>query len=605
MRSIASIITALLLLTGIPAMAGLPTQKCGEGHYIIRVDTTRRFVLLPIEDAAPEFDVRILTDGNVARSIDVRLAVDHVDYCMPLDLKPFAGADVILDIRSKGGDSGESVKEIVPLNGQQSAWLDAIGQSDSFDTTNTEAYRPSYHHTPLYGWMNDPNGMFYKDGQWHLFFQYGPYGSTWNNMTWGHSVSTDLLHWTQLDNAILPDGFGTIFSGSSVVDRKGTAGLGKAAIVSIYTQAGRSQIQSMSYSNDGGRTFTKYSQNPILVTGYEARDPNMFWHEESGRWILVLASAPAREIDIYSSDNLIDWTLESSFGQRYGCLEGVWECPDLMELNVRGTDEKRWVLICNVNPGGPYGGSATQYFVGTFDGHEFVCESAPEVTKWMDWGKDLYATVSWSNAPAGRHTMIGWMSNWEYGAVVPTTQYRSANSLPRDVELFCAEDGELYLASTPSPEVDAGHGARTDLGSFTLASEPVSRVIPEAVREAYEMDIELDASEAENVSLTLSNPKGEKVVMTWDPAGATFAMDRTASGITDFSAKFPCVTAAPCSHGNRLCLRLFFDHSSLEVFETQGRFTMTNLVFPSVPYDTLTVSGKGATVTGAAVYEMK
>ncbi len=575
-------------------------NNAGNGRHIVRVDNNFKYVLLPIEDFAPEYEVSILVDTKLETTFNVRLAMNHIDYYMPLDLSPYKSGNVILDVKS-------SLEEYNARAKKDTLWLTNITQSNIYNVENTEQYRPSYHHTPLYGWMNDPNGMFYKDGTWHLFFQYGPYGSTWNNMTWGHSVSNDLLHWTPLDNAILPDGLGTIFSGSAVVDKSGSAGFGKDAIVAIYTQADRSQMQSMSYSTDGGKSFSTYKKNPILTLPYEARDPKVFYCESTGKWIMVLASAPAHEVEFYSSDNLTDWTLESRFGKRYGCLDGVWECPDLMELNIRGTDEKRWVLICNINPGGIYGGSATQYFVGTFDGHEFICDTEPEITRWVDYGKDHYAAVSWSNTPDNRHTMIAWMSNWQYCAVVPTTQYRSANTLPRDVELFRGDDGELHLASTPSPEVDNARGMMTDLGSFAVSNKEITKSIPQNLCNAYELDIELNAENAENIDITLSNSNGEKVIMTYNTTDSTFSMDRTASGIIDFSTDFPCITSAPCPDNKKLSLRIFFDHSSLEVFEGEGRFTMTNLVFPTLPYDKISVitDGGKAKVVSAKIYEMK
>ena len=266
----------------------------------------------------------------------------------------------------------------------------------------------------------------------------------------GHAISKDLIHWEHQPVAIAPDALGTIFSGSCVVDKDNTAGFGAGAIVAFYTSASDRQVQSMAYSLDNGRTFKKYDRNPILTsTQRDFRDPKVFWHKESNKWIMVLAVG--QEMQLYSSPNLKDWTYESSFGEGQGAHAGVWECPDLIELPVKGTELKKWVLICNINPGGPFGGSATQYFVGTFDGKQFVNES-PALTKWMDYGKDHYATVTWSNAPEDRKIALAWMSNWEYANNVPTSQYRSANSVPRDLALY-TKNGQTYLSSTPSPEV--------------------------------------------------------------------------------------------------------------------------------------------------------
>jgi levanase/fructan beta-fructosidase len=395
-------------------------------------------------------------------------------------------------------------------------------------------------------------------------------------MTWGHSVSKDLIHWEALPNAIEPDAIGTIFSGSCVVDKNNTAGYGKNAIIAFYTSAAEAQTQSMAYSTDGGRTFKKYEKNPVITSNVpDFRDPHMFWYEPTQKWIMLLAAG--QEMQIYSSPNLKDWTMESSFGREYGNHDGVWECPDLMPLTVRGTGQKKWMLVCNINPGGPFGGNATQYFIGQFDGHQFTCESKPEVTKWMDYGKDHYATVTFDNAPEGRRVAIAWMSNWQYANQVPTKQFRSANSIPRDLDLF-VDGNETYCGVTPSKEMEALRGQKM-----------------KALSDACELIVEVKGS----MELVLSNTRGEQVVMTYDAQKQTFAMDRMKSGDVSFSEAFPAVTVAP-THGALRQLRLFIDHSSIEAFASDGKMAMTNLVFPSEPYNNIKVKGGKATV-----YEIK
>ena len=506
------------------------------------------------------------------KSLNVRLAVNHIDYYVPLALKPYSGSKgLALDIHVNGTYRNDG-----DLPGF-TCWKN-MQLADSFDTTNREQYRPIYHHTPTWGWMNDPNGMFYKDGVWHLFFQHNPYGSQWENMTWGHSTSTDLVNWTFEGDPIEPDMWGTVFSGSAVVDHDGTAGFGKGAVVAMYTSAGENQTQSIAYSNDNGKTFTKYAANPVLTSNTpDFRDPHVFWNEDIKRWNMILAEG--QHMNIYSSADLKDWKLESQFGAEYGNHGGVWECPDLMKMKVRGTDEYKWMLICNINPGGPFGGSATQYFVGQFDGHKFTCESAPEVTKWMDYGKDHYATVTFDNAPDGRHVAIAWMSNWQYANLVPTMQYRSANSVPRDLDLYEYE-GQTYCGVTPSPELAA---ARPKKAVKTLS-------------EACEMVVTLKGG----ATITLSNDKGEQVVLTYDEKSRTFAMDRTKSGLKDFSDEFAALTVAPV-HGKLSQLRLFIDRCSIEVFASDGTMAMSNLVFPTKPYNRVTVKGKAKYV----VYNLK
>ena len=488
-----------------------------SNHCIYRINEQKNYLLLPVQEKAEMCNIKVVKNNTQVKALNVRLASNHIDYYVPLDLKQFGeDAKLALDIHVNGTyrNDGE-------LSGF-TCWKN-MQLSDTFDTANREKYRPVYHHTPAWGWMNDPNGMFYKDGVWHLYFQYNPYGSQWENMTWGHSTSTDLIHWTFQGAPIEADAWGTIFSGSAVVDHNNTAGFGKGAVVAMYTSAGENQTQSIAYSNDNGQTFTKYDGNPVLTSNTpDYRDPHVFWNEDIKRWNMIMAEG--QHMDIYSSADLKEWKLESQFGAEYGNHGGVWECPDLIKMKVRGTDQYKWMLLCNINPGGPFGGSATQYFVGQFDGHKFTCESAPEVTKWMDYGKDHYATVTFDNAPDGRHVAMAWMSNWQYANQVPTMQYRSANSVPRDLDLY-EYQGQTYCGVTPSPELAA---ARPKKATKTLT-------------EACEMVVTLKG----NATITLSNDKGEQVVMTYDEKSRTFAMDRTKSGQKEFSDDFAALTVAP------------------------------------------------------------
>lgn len=567
----------LLLVATAPAMAQKKVEVknmnfLSSNHCIYRISKPSNYLLLPVQEKAEMCNVKVVDNNNQVKTLNVRLAVNHIDYYVPLSLKPYSGSKgLALDIHVNGTYRNDG-----DLPGF-TCWKN-MQLADLFDTTNREQYRPIYHHTPTWGWMNDPNGMFYKDGVWHLFFQHNPYGSQWENMTWGHSTSTDLVNWTFEGDPIESDVWGTVFSGSAVVDHDGTAGFGKGAVVAMYTSAGENQTQSIAYSNDNGKTFTKYAANPVLTSNTpDFRDPHVFWNEDIKRWNMILAEG--QHMNIYSSADLKDWKLESQFGAEYGNHGGVWECPDLMKMKVRGTDEYKWMLICNINPGGPFGGSATQYFVGQFDGHKFTCESAPEVTKWMDYGKDHYATVTFDNAPDGRHVAIAWMSNWQYANLVPTMQYRSANSVPRDLDLYEYE-GQTYCGVTPSPELAA---ARPKKAVKTLS-------------EACEMVVTLKGG----ATITLSNDKGEQVVLTYDEKSRTFAMDRTKSGLKDFSDEFVALTVAPV-HGKLSQLRLFIDRCSIEAFASDGTMAMSNLVFPTKPYNRVTVKGKAKYV----VYNLK
>ena len=338
----------------------------------------------------------------------------------------------------------------------------------------------------------------------------------------------------------------------------------------------------------------------------------MFWNQETKEWNLVLAHALDHEMLFFTSPDLKTWTLQSGFGKGLGCQDGVWECPDLFQLPVEGTNEKKWVLICNINPGGPFGGSAIQYFTGEWDGKTFKADTDSQgkvPTKWLDFGKDNYALVSWSDAPDGRRTAIGWMSNWQYAADVPTQQFRSANTLPREIGLFKGPDGMIYASSAPSPELTALRGKLAlSKGGVKAGKNPVNFALPAANSGICEILLDIDAAGKESVSLTLSNMAGNKVDMVYDSEKHTLSFDRRESGIVDFSENFPAVTVSPTFENNgKISLRIFVDKSSIEVFGNSGQFVMTNLVFPVEPYSTLSVSSTGgkAKISNLKIYSLK
>lgn len=547
---------ALLALISFTAKAQeMKIEQMANDNALIRIapNAKSKYILLPIEEKAPEAAMKVICNNMQQRTLYIRLALTKVDYYVPFELSEYQGKNLVLQTHLNiDRSNGRGAKSEI-------CW-ENIKLSDTFDTANKEKFRPEFHHTPVYAWMNDPNGMFYLNGEWHLYYQYGPYGSMWNNMTWGHSVTRDLIHWEHRPSAIFPDAHGSIFSGSCVVDHENTAGFGKDAVIALYTSAGDVQSQSLAYSLDGGNTFTKYDGNPILTSDIpDFRDPNMFWNEDIKAWNLILACG--QEMRLYSSPNLIDWTEESRFGLGLGNHEGVWECPDLMELPVEGTNESKWVLICNINPGGPAGGSATQYFVGDFDGHKFTVDNTSRYLNgnalWQDYGMDHYATVSFSNAPEGRHTMIAWMSNWLYANDVPTMQFRSANSITREPYLYKVGN-ELFMGSRPSPEYD------------NSSLDKVLKV-------------------KGNTTVTLSNDEGEEFIITYDQKAMTLTCDRSKSGITNFNQHFASkLTVAPV-HKKLTQLRIFVDNSSVEVFGNNGEVCLTNLVFPKSKFNHITV----------------
>lgn len=605
LRKVALLTGGLLSFSLCLAADGVEINHLGINNTLVRVNGDGKYLILPVQELyEDDAKINVLVDGKIEETLYVRLARTKTDYTVPYDISRFKGKNIVLDIVT--GQGRNSVRDA-----QDDVCWDGIVITDDFDTTNRELkYRPAYHHTPLYGWMNDPNGMFYKDGVWHLYYQKNPYGSKWQNMTWGHSTSTDLIHWEAHPDVIRPDGLGSIFSGSAVVDHNNTAGYGKDAVIALFTSAGTSQMQSFAHSNDNGETFEVYPGNPIITLDSEARDPNMFWNEKTGEWNLVLAHALEKENLFFTSPDLKHWTLSGHFGKGFGAQEGVWECPDLFELQVPGTDETKWVLICNINPGGPFGGSSIQYFIGDFDGKTFTSDTNPDgtvATKWLDYGKDNYALVSWSNAPDNRRTAIGWMSNWQYAADVPTMQFRSANTLPREMQLFTSPEGELYVASVPSPELLKLRGkTEVKASNKTIGTEPLEFKLPQ--NGLAEIDLSFEATNADVVSFTISNPDGEKVVMRYDAKNRTLSFDRRESGIVDFSQKFPAVTVAPTfENDGKVNLRLFLDKSSIELFGNNGEFVMTNLVFPNAPYTTLSIQSKNgdASLSALDVYEIK
>ncbi|MBR7053126.1 MAG: GH32 C-terminal domain-containing protein [Bacteroidaceae bacterium] len=537
-------------------------QACEQS--IVTPKAEGRYLWLPVQESAPEGKVQVIVSGSLQTEQNVRMARERVDYYVALDLLPY---------RDKG-----ALRVCVQNVPTGSVCFSKLAQNDDAAfALIRERHRPLYHHTPERGWMNDPNGMFYKDGVWHLYYQYNPYGSMWGNMHWGHSSSADLIHWKDEGVALAPDVWGTMFSGSCVTQGE--------RVVAMYTSSRPTpfgadvQAQCLAFSDDGGKTFSKYEGNPVL-TGEDPdfRDPRPFWNEDIRAWNLILAVG--QEMRIYSSPDLKAWTYESSFGRDFGSHGGVWECPDLFPL-TSASGVKRWVLVCNINPGGPFGGSGTQYFVGQFDGHRFTVDNpdryAGGKALWLDYGKDHYAAVSFCNAPDARRTMLAWMSNWQYANQVPTMQFRSANSIPRDLGLF-EYQGDTYVASVPSGEMLSARGSKV--------RQPL---------EACEIVVDLK----KHSEIVLSNPQGEQLVMRYDAVDQTFSMDRTKSGNVGFSADFPCVTVAP-TYGAVKQLRIFIDRSSVEVFDADGKMAMTNLVFPSEPYNSLSVKGGKATI-----YEIK
>ena len=442
-----------------------------------------------------------------------------------------------------------------------------------------EQYRPQIHFTPAKNWMNDPNGMVYADGTYHLFYQYNPQGNDWGNMSWGHATSTDLMHWKEQTVAMTRDELGAIFSGSAVIDKNNTAGFGDNTMVALYTSAGETgdvagkQQQSIAYSTDGGKTFTRYTGNPVIKNNDDnLRDPKVFWHEGSKQWVMALAKGWARGVEFYGSTNLTNWNHLSTFViDLTGRPSFQWECPDLIQLG------DKWVLLVSVNPGGPVLGSGMMYFVGNFDGKEFKAD-ALDYPLWLDYGMDCYAGVTWSNT-GDRKIMIGWMNNWTYAGAVPCSPWRSAMTLPRELKLI-DYDGKPLLANTVVSEIDK------IAESWQTAGTSLD------VKDAYQLRIILQLDQKSTI--TLSNGSDEKYVLDVSASDRTVTAHRTsATGQTSFNGTFsvPSIQAPLNVSGNSVTLDIFVDQSSVEVFTENGSMSMTNLVFPQSIYNCLTISG--------------
>ncbi|MBP9925145.1 MAG: glycoside hydrolase family 32 protein [Cyclobacteriaceae bacterium] len=445
--------------------------------------------------------------------------------------------------------------------------------------TAYEAFRPQFHFTPKTAWMNDPNGLVFYEGEYHLFYQHYPDSTVWGPMHWGHAVSTDLIHWEHLPIALYPDSLGYIFSGSAVVDWKNTSGLGSTEqppLVAIFTyhnaageRAGKIdyQTQGIAYSLDKGRTWTKYDHNPVLANPgiIDFRDPKVAWNEVSNQWVMTLAVKD--HIEFYGSPDLKKWNKLSEFGKSLGAHGGVWECPDLFPLKDEAGNT-HWVLFVSINPGGPQGGSATQYFVGDYDGKNFIPQDT--LTRWIDYGADNYAGVTWSDIPAmdGRRLFIGWMSNWQYANVVPTKAWRSATTLPREVVLN-KKDQIFELKFKPAAEIKSiVQNPKSFTGDATMES-PLSL-------------IEFNVDDSQNFILTISNDKSEKVIIS--AADGLFSVDRTTSGITNFSDVFPAINKMDIRDVQIRNIKLYLDLASIEIFINDGERVMTEIVFPETPY---------------------
>ena len=485
-------------------------------------------------------------------------------------------------------------------NQQQESAADS--QSVSYD----QQYRPQFHFTPAKNWINDPNGLVYYEGEYHLFYQHNPFGDQWGHMSWGHAVSTDLMHWEEQDVALPEEDGIMIFSGSAVVDKQNTSGLGSEEnppMVAIYTghhdsEENPKQDQRIAYSTDNGRSWTKYEGNPVIDEEMENfRDPKVIWHEETEKWIMVVALPTQYKVRFYSSDNLIDWEMESEFGPAGG-TGGIWECPDLFKLPVDGSNGvSRWVLQVDMNPGAVAGGSGGQYFVGDFDGSEFTeSQETKGETHWVDYGKDFYAVQSYSNTPDGRRIWLAWMNNWNYAGDIPTSPWRGAMTIPRKVGLVASDEGPR-LTQSPVEELEGIATGTQQFEQMVLSDEVYTNEKLEGT--TYKIEAEVNVDDAQQFGFNLRKGAEEQTVVGYDAQKEELYVDRRNSGDVSFHEDFAAdVQTAPLTiEGGTITLEIVVDRSSVEVFANDGVRSITNRIFPSESSTGIELFSEGGAVT--------
>ncbi|WP_299109250.1 glycoside hydrolase family 32 protein [uncultured Winogradskyella sp.] len=491
---------------------------------------------------------------------------------------------------------------------------DAVVVSET--SLEEELYRPNFHFTPEANWMNDPNGMFYLNGKYHLYFQYYPESNVWGPMHWGHAISDDMINWKEQPIALYPDDLGLIFSGSIVVDTNNTSGFGEngiAPVVAIFTHHNMQgekdgkldfQTQSIAYSLDEGFTWTKYSNNPVISNPgiKDFRDPKVIWDDKNKKWIMSLAAG--NKIMFYSSTNLKEWNFESDFGENLGQHGGLWECPDLFPIKVDGSDETKWVLIVSINPAGPNGGSATQYFIGDFNGKSFELDKKfskqlnEDNAVWLDYGRDNYAGVTWSNIPEtdGRKLFIGWMSNWEYARDVPTFKWRSTMTIARELKLKSNKD-KFILHSLPVDELNS-YSNKT-IKKDKIESSDIKKLLNDSDLDMAKLNLEFELNDLkeETYNISFYNKEGDTLIIGLNNLDNKFFINRQKSGKVDFSEKFaPNTSTVSMQKGMKsLKFQILLDKTSIEIFLNDGEIVMTELFFPNYPLELFSITSKDKT----------
>lgn len=454
-----------------------------------------------------------------------------------------------------------------------------------------EPFRLQYHFSPESKWMNDPNGLVYENGIYHLFYQYYPEDIVWGPMHWGHATSKDLVQWEHQPIALYPDELGYIFSGSALVDTENTSGLGtieNPPLIAVYTyhdpkgekeKRNDFQYQGLAYSLDHGESWAKYESNPIIPNENsirDFRDPKLFWNDQINEWTIALVAGD--HMQLWKSDNLLDWKFMSEFGKNKGAHGGVWECPDLFELEVEGTGQKKWVVLISINPGAPNGGSGTQYFVGDFDGTTFTTDQ--KEVKWIDLGTDNYAGVTYNGLD--ERIFIGWMSNWSYAQSTPTENWRSAMTLPRTLSLKTVDES-FVLNSYPVESINSIVD-QTESTSFELGAKSTSMF------NAEELSMSKIKFEAiGSFKMTIGNDNDELIFFDVSVENGSIEIDRSQSGLVDFSETFKSEISVDFIPRAQNEFELYVDQSSVELFVNKGERVMTARVFNTKNYQLLKI----------------
>jgi fructan beta-fructosidase len=489
---------------------------------------------------------------------------------------------------------------------------DEINRMNETSKQYDDRFRPGFHFSPPSHWMNDPNGLVYYEGEYHLFYQHHPHGSKWGPMHWGHAVSADLIHWEHMPIALFPDEHGAIFSGCCVVDWNNSSGLfeGPHGLVAIFTHADTCpktgqprQRQSLAYSSDKGRTWHKYNGNPVLAEDdlIDFRDPKVFWHPQSERWVMVIVAGD--HVRFYGSKNLREWSLTGEFGKEEGSHDGVWECPDLFALPIDDSGRCKWVLIISIgdNPDCPEG-SRMQYFIGEFDGSTFINENPADHILWLDHGRDNYAGVTWSDIPEqdGRRVMIGWMSNWKYANQTPTGDWRGAMTLPRALSLTSRDEG-IVLIQMPVREVERLRKTSMSWNDVTVTQDvPFTQQTNDGLLE-FEADI--DIRSGNEVHIKFKSSGHNETIIGYDPIRQWLFIDRSKSGLTDFHPEFACEHGASMvPEDGKIKLHIWLDRNAVEVYGNEGLVVLTDQIFPDAPIDRIEINAKSGQVVLSSLH---